>query len=43
MPSTAHNFGIALPGEQWADGFVAGIEMRRDAPFQRLRAVIDRG
>ena len=25
------NFGIALPGEQWADGFVAGIEMRRDA------------
>jgi uncharacterized protein len=24
------NFGIALPGEQWADGFVAGIEMRRD-------------
>jgi uncharacterized protein len=25
------NFGIALPGEQWADGFVAGIEMRRHA------------
>jgi uncharacterized protein len=25
------NFGIAKPGEEWADGFVAGIEMRRDA------------
>jgi uncharacterized protein len=25
------NFGIAMPGEEWADGFVAGIEMRKDA------------
>jgi uncharacterized protein len=25
------NFGIAMRGEEWADGFVAGIEMRKDA------------
>jgi uncharacterized protein len=25
------NFGMGMPGEEWADGFVAGIEMRRDA------------
>ena len=25
------NFGIAMQGEEWADGFVAGIEMRKDA------------
>jgi uncharacterized protein len=36
LASTEHcpmidNFGIAMPGEEWADGFVAGIEMRKDA------------
>jgi len=25
------NFGIAMPGEEWADGFVAGIELRKNA------------
>jgi uncharacterized protein len=25
------NFGIELPGEEWADGFFAGIEMRKNA------------
>jgi len=30
LPYIEH-FGEALPGEQWANGFLTGIEMRRDA------------
>jgi len=30
LPYIKH-FGEALPGEEWADGFLAGIEMRRNA------------